>query len=399
MRYKSGLLILLVISLCFSLFMRVEAQTLHTVEPIEQLSEDYIKASLLVVSPDRDVYSIVGHSLLRLHCPSKGMDYCFSFESSTATQNLFRFLYGSAQGQYRATATSSMLSAYLHCGRGVIEYPLNLKPEEKLTLWMVADDHLANGKTWQYGYLHSQCTSRLINLLNLSLEAPIRYVRKGDEPTFRDCMLTESRTYPWSAFFWQSVLGPEGDETEPYAHTLSPSSLVEAWQKATVGETHRHLIEASGTQLLAVRKSDSPSLWTSPIFVFTLVAFVVSVITVGQHLWGWHSAARVTDILLLVCYTLIAIFLTWLVLFSSQDGTRWNWYLLYFNPISLALWFVCPKWQRGVSVMMAIIFLFYFPLSVFFPQIDVPHILFMAPFAIRLIPRLKIETNKNNADE
>ena len=381
--------ICLVICLLFPHFLWAEGQTNQAVNPTDLQREDYITASLLVATPTSDVYSLFGHTLLRLNCPSKQMDYCFSFETSTETENLFNFLRGTAKGGYKAMKTDNLLEAYRQVGRGVVEYPLNLTPVEKITLWKNVDERIAKGFVWQYGYMHTQCTSMIIDLVSQSLSAPIDYTSRGDiKGSFREHMLTESEPFPWSAFFWQTIMGPEGDNTEPFEQTLSPRLLITAWQQANVGDARR-LIESQGSQLIAPAVYETPSPITSPTWAFALFLIIILCVTFGQFHRDWQRIPLVVDILLIVLYTLFALFLTWLVLFSQQDGTQWNWYLVAFNPLPILLWVFCPKCRAAICRILAFVFLALIALTPLIHQLDLAHTAMMTPFAVRLAAYLK----------
>ena len=359
-------------------------------DTLEQLKPDYIIASLLVVSPSAEPYSLFGHCALRLQCPDHDMDYSFTFETSTDTKGLFDFFRGKAMGGFAAAPTPAYLEYYSNAGRSVVQHQLNLTPEEKLMLWQQADKEIVRGNCYRYNYLHTQCASTIIDLITSVLPAPVDYQQLPAQTkgSFRDQMLVESEPYPWSRFFWQTIMGPAGDELFPLEHKLTPRTLAEAWQQATVGDDHRHLISHTAVCNDVDAADVTPSVTaTSPLshpsFLFTLLLIVVVIVTAAQCCFGWRRLPRVTDCLLTVIYTLLALFLMYLVLFSDLEATQWNWYLLAFNPIPLLLWALRPKWLPYIcfGLIMAIIILLL--LTPFIPQLDVPHALFMAIFGIR----------------
>ena len=48
---------------------------------IDRSDPNFVKASLLIMSPGDELYSCAGHSVLRLECPKFNLDYCFTYES------------------------------------------------------------------------------------------------------------------------------------------------------------------------------------------------------------------------------------------------------------------------------------------------------------------------------
>ncbi len=379
-----------------------EEQTGAVVDTTAQLRDDYIRASLLVVSPASEVYSVCGHLALRLLCPSQKMDYCFTFETSTDTQGLLRFLSGKAKGGFLASLTDNYLQAYRQAGRGVTEYQLNLTPAEKLELWKTVDQEILRGFCRQYDYLHTQCTSMCISLIRRAMAKRIEYhdLPAVFQGSFRDRMLADAEPYPWSAFFWQTVMGIEGDITEPFEHKLSPLQLPAVWQKATVGDSGRHLVEAGeGTTLVAVEAASCASQtgWMfSPTAVFTLLFIIALVLTMGQ--WqavALRRAGMVFDVVLLIVHTFVSLALLWYVLGSQNKGISWNWYLLPFNLLPLILWLVFPRWRLITGRCTIGVFLLFLVAVPFVPQLDLPHALIVAAMAVRLFAKTMNLSTKN----
>ena len=402
----------LILTLLTTLFLltpnvsRAASETAAAPDTLEQLKPDYILASLLVVSPSAEPYSLFGHCALRLQCPDHDMDYCFTFETPTDTKGLFDFFRGKAMGGFAAAPTHAYLKYYSKAGRSVVQHLLNLTPKEKLMLWQQADKEIVRGNCYRYNYLHTQCASTIIDLITSVLPTPVDYQQLPAQTkgSFRDQMLVESEPYPWSRFFWQTIMGPAGDEVFPLEHKLTPRTLAEAWRQATVGDDHRHLIshtavcnDVDAVDITPSATAISPL--SHPSYLFTILLIIVVLVTAAQWCFGWRRLPKVTDFLLAVIYTLLALFLMYLVLFSDLEATQWNWYLLAFNPIPLLLWALRPKWLPYIcfGLTMAIIILLL--LTPFIPQLDVPHALFMAIFGTRAASetvRNYISVNNNN---
>jgi len=395
--------------LCSSLPTRAEEQQAATVavDTTAQLRDDYITASLLVVSPASEVYSLFGHLALRLFCPSQKMDYCFTFETSSDTQGLVRFLSGKAKGGFLASLTDNYLEAYRQAGRGITEYRLNMTPMEKLELWKRVDQAIVRGFCYRYDYMHTQCTSMCIALIGSALSERIEYQAEPElvAGSFRDQLLAEAKTYPWSAFFWQTLMGPEGDSAEPFEHKLSPLQLPAVWRNATVGEGGQPLIDNDGTTL--VEPSGKPSeCMLTPTVVFTLLLIIMVIVTLAQLLnrrsakcaadapWA-DRCGKIVDVVLIVGHTMLSLLLIWFVLSAPHEGTAWNWYLLAFNPLPLLVCLVRPKWTVPCLRVFLVVLLAVLVLTPFVPQLDLPHALLIGCIALRLAARVVINKKKS----
>lgn len=382
------------LTLCLLFPFTAGGQTVSAVDTTAMMRSDYITASLLIVDPAEEIYSLFGHCALRLNCPSKKMDYCFTFETSTDTKGLVNFFRGKARGGFVAAPTAGYMEYYRPTGRGITEYTLNLTPAEKLTLWRNVDQAIAQGFSYRYDYMHTQCTSMMVYLVSGALSAPVTYHQLPSqlEGSFRDQMLAESAAYPWSRFFWQTVMGPEGDSTEPLEQKITPRILPTAWQKATVGSGPRTLTEDNGQRLTEADGTPSSLLsWLTPSLACTLFIIIAIILTAGQLKQGWRRLPLAFDGLLLAIHLLLAIGLTALVLFSELEATQWNWYVLVFNPLPEMAWLVRPAWLTWLCRCVLAVIVLTWVLTPFIAQLDLPHALLMGSMAVRLSPRIKTQ--------
>lgn len=353
------------------------------------MNGENIRASLLITDAANEVYSIFGHCALRLSCSVWQRDYCFSFEISEDNKNIIDCLSGTSKAGFKMTPTDQYLKACREEHRGVTEYPLNLTVEEKLHLWQSMDDHIAKGFNHRFGYMHDHCSSQLVRVVNCALGTRIKYNELPAElqGSYRDLLLSTSEDYPWSCFFWQTIMGAEGDEREPIAEKLIPRLLPVAWEKATIGSEDRHLIEGPGTKIVD-RDVNTGVSSPTPLAVFTILLIIVIGITIGELHRGWYWSARIADAIILLVHTLLSTFLMWLVLFSTQDGMGWNWYLPVFNLLPFALWLLLRGWRRIICAAFCIVVFITLVLTPFIPQLDLPHALLIACIGVRLIPRV-----------
>lgn len=382
------LLWLAIVLLISTLELWAERQTGQPIDATVQMYGDEITASLLIADPAIEVYSVFGHCALRLQNSSCLTDNTYTFETSTDTDGIFHFFKGTALGGFVSMTTAYYLGTFEQAGRGISEYRLNLTPAERLKLWKAAEQEVQKGYDCPYRYMHAQCTSMCIHLLSRALDEPIHYEALPDglsEASFRDVMLQASEDYPWSGFFWQFLMGVEGDETEPLTDKLTPQWLPAVLQKATIANTGRHLVTDSGQRLLDIEPGGKCCWWTAPIVVFALLLLAVTAVSISQRRRGWRVWHGITDALLLAAHTSVSLFLLFLVCCSRQDATGWNWYLLVFNPLPQLFWFMAPAHRKNLCRFCIGMVLLQTALTPVVPQLDMAHTLFALCFIPRLI--------------
>ena len=136
---------------------------------IDRTAPNFVTASLLVMSPGNELYSCVGHSVLRLECPKFGLDYCFTYESESAKNRVLSFLAGNLKMGMFAIPASKHLKMCSEEGRGVMQYTLNLPPDAKQRLWKILDEKVAEGPCLEYDYMERGCAQAAMRVLREAL--------------------------------------------------------------------------------------------------------------------------------------------------------------------------------------------------------------------------------------
>ena len=383
------------LTVCLFFPLAVEGQTHSAVDTTAMMHSDYITASLLVVEPSSEVYSMFGHCALRLNCPSQQMDYCFTFETSTDSKGILNFFIGQSMGGFAPAPTKDYLDYYRQEQRGVTQYELNLTPAEKLQLWRTADEEVARGHYWHYDYRRIQCASMLIYLVEKALEQPITYGELSEQlqGTQRHQGLIEGKPFPWSVFCFQTIKGSEFDTSVPIEEKMTPRTLPFAWQHATIDDS-RPLITDSGKTLVSGQPIEAA--FFTPTHACALLLIIALVASYGQWHYGWQLFPQVSDLLLLAIFIVLTFVVTTVVLFSKYTGVEWNWYLPVFNPLPLVLWLI-PRCRKVLLWCMGAVLLVCILLTPFIPQYDLPHALLMGCLLVGVLhhlPTLKLATHK-----
>ena len=136
---------------------------------IDRSDPNFVKASLLIMSPGDELYSCAGHSCIRLECPTFNLDYCFSYESESVKDKIFTFFMGKLKMGMFAIPTADYLKLGRESGRGVMQYTLNLPPDAKQRLWKILDERVAQGAYLAYDYMERGCAQSAMRVLREAL--------------------------------------------------------------------------------------------------------------------------------------------------------------------------------------------------------------------------------------
>lgn len=329
-----------------------EGQYVDTVfhDNVDRTAEDFVIASLLVADPGTVLYSVLGHSCIRLQCPTFGLDYCFSYESEDASQKVLSFLAGKLMMGLFAIPVEDYCNFYKSEGRGVYEYKLNLPIETKRELWRVLDENLAEGIRLPYDYYHRGCATTAIDFVKEALgETVVEYDKSlyENQLTAREKYFQHTNPSMWVRFFCVFIVGGEADLVYKNDRQLIvPMDLVRAWQKAKVNGEY---LLASEPTVLVEGKPQVNDGWFTPM-VLAIILLVLAII----NLWVKYPYF---DWLMLAAQTIVGSFMAYLICFSDLCCTDWNWLIIPFNPLPLLFWYWRRYWAlpyAGILVVWCI---------------------------------------------
>ncbi len=309
---------------------------------IDRADPDFVKASLLIMSPGDELYSCAGHACIRLECPKFNLDYCFSYESEGVADKVWTFLRGKLKMGMFAVPTEDYLKIGRDEGRGVKQYTLNLPPDAKQRLWRILDERVAQGPFLPYDYMERGCAQAALNVIMEALPPHQLIVAQWPEKflnwTRREFVRDATQGYWWQQMPMCAICGTEADKaTSRFENVVVPLGLLEILQ---IGKVRgKSVIDGDGEELLpVVAKHGESDFSIAKIVTPNMVSLSVVILSVANFFFKWVWL----DWLFLAFQSLAGALFTYLVLFSSLPSTGWNWLIVPFNLLPLIFW----KWRE-----------------------------------------------------
>lgn len=355
-------------------------------------SSNFVKASLVVVSPGEEIYSSLGHCAIRLECPVHGLDYCFSFISVDATaKDIFTFFAGELHAGFYAFPTQVFLAEYNSEGREVKQVELNLTLHEQQRLWQLLDEDMVDSDKRKFNYLQNNCASMAMCPLEWSLIDEQLSINKWPEPMKLrngDLIRFLSRNTPWLNFLNMTLMGVENDIYWPDEQRISPELIMEVLNNSTInpndGSPARPVFKSAPTTILPLKYSPKPTPIT-PIVAFLVVLALVVLVTALQLAFRLDGVGRVVDVVLFSLQSIAGLLLLYMSTVTCLFGLHWNWYLIVFNPLPLVLWIAARKksWYSKVYLVYTVVLLGFLCLWPVSSQFDWDHQLLTITLAVR----------------
>ena len=360
-----------------------------------QLS-DSAKISLMTVSPwTGAVYSLYGHTVLKVEDDSTGVDACFNYGYFDSSQSnfLFHFVRGETDYVLGVTSYHDFMLENKMKGLEVVEQELNLTLQQKQQLWEdLYINALPENRQYRYNFLYDNCATRPRDMVENIIGKPIIYPLSKPNQTFRDLIHECVNEFAWMEFGIDLVLGSGADKyiTEREKMFL-PHYLMNAFEDAKVhrSDTINSPLLSSSVKVLQSENEDfkrNELGILKPLPVAFALLFITLLISFLQLRFHHDRTARIYDTMLFSMAGIGGLIVTFLVFFSEHPITNPNWNLawLHIGHLLIAVLFWVKSMKKVVYYYHFINFavLSLFLLSWWFLPQQLP--LAIIPFAMSL---------------
>ena len=234
------------------------------------------------------------------------------------------------------------------------------------------------------GMSHAYHTSSILARREFILDPPDYRNVAYEQGYFTDYAVAG---YPWYRFIFQSLLGAEGEEPGTDWEKMAPTDIYPVLSGASIvsqAGDRRPVFTGETTVLFDGKYLPPKHSPFTPVVVFAiLLALTLLLTATGRP----KPLVKAFDIALLVAQTLLGLFFTGLLLFSSASWMPGNTMPVVFNPLPVVLWALFRKksWFRRVWVTFAVVLAAMIVATPFVPQLQWAHALLFATFLVRVI--------------
>lgn len=364
--------------LCIPLFGGAQEQYVDTVfhDNIDRTANDFVIASLLISEPAKGLFSCMGHTALRMQCPTFGLDvvyhYCMLMPNTSLTETEAYLL-----GQFSVGMLADSFATYISNGevihRGITAYPLYLPATTKQKLWQLLDEEVIRGGYMHYDFFQEGCAIKTVHIMNKAV-APLLIDYSACLPITEypkyEIIYNAMSHFPWQRFATLTAIHGTCQQTEYGNYLYMPKDLAAAWQDATLDGSP---LSAAGRKITThyYYKADT---WMTPM----RLAFILLVISII----GFFIKNNKIDYVVLIWLLPLSLFLI-NCLILRLGKVEWNWLIIPFNPFPILCW----HWRRYWALPYAIVMLIWSAIMLFLPHMlgDPTHIILALALAITLL--------------
>ena len=314
---------------------------------------DSARVSLLTMLPGREVYSLFGHSTIRIRDDVSGVDRTYNFGTFSFDQPFFvlRFLRGSLDYSLDTRPFLAELAQYQYLRRPIVEQTLAVGPETVRALYdRLEVNALPQNRLYRYDFFWDNCSTRLLDTIDSSLVdtgGPGLALPPAATPqTFRQLLAPYLVAQPLVETGLNLALGAPGDRlATAREEAFLPLRLADQLDRATVGG--RPLVARRDT-LFWVPGAGMPApaprwpLWLGCAIAALGLAATAAGWRRGPTRWG-----RIGDVALFGVVGFVGVVLVLFWTATTHDVMRPNWNLLWAWPTHLALAVILARRRPG----------------------------------------------------
>jgi hypothetical protein len=296
---------------------------------------------LLTCGPGTEIYSVYGHSALRVVIPGKNSDLVynwgvFDFNTSNFT---WKFAKGRLNYSLGVSSYKSFLGEYFMDQRWVLSQKFNLDAADIEKLFtLLAENLKPENITYRYDFFYDNCSSRIRDLMEKTLGNNLIYPPekpKKELQTFRDLTGEYEKVYPWIRMGIDLLLGSPADKKASFRDRMFlPVDLKNGLSELLIRRNGKMIPLLQNPQVVVDFKQPAPQekLFTSPMVILSLVLIVLIILAGLSRGEKWNN---VLDIFLFSLFSILAIVMIFFNFFTDHQQTGWNLNIVWLNPFIL----------------------------------------------------------------
>lgn len=320
---------------------------LQVAKPFYQLS-DSAEITLLTCTPGVELYSIFGHSAVRVIDPAVGLDKIYNYGTfDFSTPNFYtKFVTGRLDYMLSTTKYKYFVHEYKVENRGVFEQKLWLNNKHKQQLFEnLEENSWPSNRTYRYDFFYDNCATRIRDIFERSLDDSIVYNTDSytQELNFRDLLYPYIRHSQWLDLGINLALGLPADKIAvPSEYTFLPDHLMDYSSKAYyVSVAPENKLLSSVEQIVDYKKIEWEKKILTPTNIFLALALLFAIITfydfANKKITYWP------DKILLSIVGVLGIITTFLWLGTDHYAMNRNLNFLWAMPLNLVIVFFMSK--------------------------------------------------------
>ncbi|MBU3713854.1 MAG: DUF4105 domain-containing protein [Ferruginibacter sp.] len=298
-----------------------------------------LRISLLTCAPGDELYSIFGHSAIRITDSIRGTDYVYNYGTFNFDDDFYvKFMKGKLLYYVSVDEFENFAYNYQMMQRGITEQVLDLSKEEAESIQRaLLENSKEENKYYKYDFFLDNCTTRIRDIISKfkKTQLPTQHVMPA-KTRFREAIHTylDRGGQQWSKLGIDILLGAPTDKVmTANEQQFLPDNLMSA-----LDMNEKSIIIKEKKVLFQFDKKNESAFFSSPAFLFSMFLVLISLLSFSKNKIILNSL-NIFDRILYGTTGLLGIILLLMWFATDHSMTKNNFNLLWAVPSHILLSF------------------------------------------------------------
>jgi hypothetical protein len=344
--------------------------------------------SLLTCDPGEELYSIFGHSAIRVMDPVNNIDWVYNYGTFDFETEHFYLKFAGGRLLYYLNTEEYMgfMRSYIYENRTVYEQTLNLDSLTKQKLFdLLEENSKKENRNYRYEFFYDNCTTRIRDVMLKVFDNKIDFTQYSPPPipTYRKMISHYINHLKWTDLGIDLIFGlPADHKMIKSEYMFLPKELMEAFDKAKINNDSTKLVKKTKILFTASKTENATNEVISPRLFFWLLFALFTLITLFEILK--RRNIWIFDFLLFLVTGLLGLVILSLILGSTYISVQNNMVLLWAIPFHFFMAFFVAR-KRSKFVKYYFFFTFIFMILLLISWVFIPQELNMATIPLVLL--------------
>ena len=328
------------------------------------------KVSILTVLPGNEIYTIFGHSAIRINDPANGIDRVYNYGTFDFDTPFFylKFIKGNLIYQLSVSGYEQEQAQWPYEQRTVYEQELNISQKEKQNIFdNLEKTYNSKARYYRYDFFFDNCATRIRDIIEKSLEGKLIYDTTGySGKSFRELIHPFIEQHYWLDAGINTALGKETDQTaDTQEYMFLPEFIMQIYAHARLTENTDTVNFTSSPKMVfegSIKPDNKKGYgkyipWS--VFVFLCLLTLYEIFQKKFY--------KIPDIIILFIYGLTGLVLLFFWMYSFHEALHNNSNLVWLFPLNLPAAYIVwkNKWAKlsyyysiiiSVSIILLLVF-------------------------------------------
>lgn len=312
-----------------------------------------LRISLLTCGPGAEIYSVFGHTAVRITDSAAGTDIVYNYGTFDGYDEQFElnFMRGKLLYYLSEDYYEDFVASYAEEQRWVDEQVLRISPEDKKAIQVYLTNNLKpENRAYKYDFFFDNCATRIRDIFQDTHGASFRFAQvapAGRGLSFRQIINRYLAGNPWERLGINMLLGSRIDKVMSNSDIMF---LPDYLEDAVAGATLKGQVYAAPPERL-VKASwiPSSSLGVQPV-LWSLFALLVAALFIPL----FRPVGSLLSSVILLLSALLGILMLFMWLGTDHQGCAYNYNVLWALPTNLLYVFKRKQTKYALVAIIAI---------------------------------------------